>query len=422
MGRPRKLFSATFGEVGQTVTLCERRLGGPLWIRYWVRGRDGTRGKPKWVGLHHSDRALGEKTAREVAAQLLTSTLAAAARRTTVAEVLAAYECDVCEHLKGYGPRESKRRIALWTQVLGASRNVDTIDVPLLDGFVRDRRAGTIVLANYEIGKKPGNRAIAADLEFLRAALNHACTAKRPNGGALLAANPMGYGKTAYKLPRVPDDEKKRPVVSFDRFEKILAKADGIDAQRLFGGFMMLVEGLGWRVSAIAALRACDVDLKASPAAPHGRIHRRAETDKMGRDRWIPMSPTVRAAIDRIRAVNPAIGEWPLFPAPRAKEEHERGKIPKAWTRHYARALLERAERAAKLPKIDGGDFHPYRRKWATERKHLPDVDVARAGGWSEKDPRALKTSYQQVDDATLLAVVSEPTKLREAKPDAETA
>ena len=115
-------------------------------------------------------------------------------------------------------------------------------------------------------------------------------------------------------------------------------------------------------------------------------------------------------------------GEWPLFPAPRAKEEHERGKIPKPWTRHYARALLERAERAAKLPKIDGGDFHPYRRKWATERKHLPNVDVARAGGWSEKDPRALKTSYQRVDDATLLAVVSELTKLREAKPDAETA
>jgi hypothetical protein len=47
---------------------------------------------------------------------------------------------------------------------------------------------------------------------------------------------------------------------------------------------------------------------------------------------------------------------------------------------------------------------------------------VSFAGGWSEKDPRALKTSYQQVDEATLLAVVSEPTKLREVKPDAETA
>lgn len=78
---------------------------------------------------------------------------------------------------------------------------------------------------------------------------------------------------------------------------------------------------------------------------------------------------------------------------------------------------FERAEKRAKLDKIDGGDFHPYRRKWATERKHLPDVDVARAGGWSQ-DTRALKASYQQVDEATLLAVVSEPTKLREQKAD----
>ena len=226
-----------------------------------------------------------------------------------------------------------------------------------------------------KLSGKPGNRAIASDLEFLRAALNHACTVKRPNGEPLLRANPMGYGKTAYKLPAVPDDEKKRPIVSHDRFKKILAKADEIDAQRLFGG-------LGWRVSAICALRASDVDLTAIPnVAPHGRIHRRAESDKMGRDRWIPMSGSVRAGIDRIRALNPAIGDWPLFPAPRATTEIPQGEIPKAWTRHYARALVERAEKAAKLSKITGGDFHPYRRKWATERKHLPDVDVARAGG-----------------------------------------
>ena len=104
-----------------------------------------------------------------------------------------------------------------------------------------------------KLSGKPGNRAIASDLEFLRAALNHACTVKRPNGEPLLRANPMGYGKTAYKLPAVPDDEKKRPIVSHDRFKKILAKADEIDAQRLFGGFIMLVEGP--RVARIGDLR-----------------------------------------------------------------------------------------------------------------------------------------------------------------------
>lgn len=327
--------------------------------------------------------------------------------------MLAAYERDVCAHQKGQGPHEAKRRIALWTHVLGASRDVDTIDHPTLDAFARDRRAGAIQLEDYDLRANPSNRAVGADLEFLRAALNHACRVKRPNGKALLAANPMGQGRAGYALPT--NRAKKRPVVSYDRFEKIIAKADEIDAQRLFGGFMMLVEGLGWRVSAICALRASDVDLKPSPAAPHGRIHKRAANDKEGMGGWLPMSASVRAGIDRIRAANAAIGERPLFPAPRALVEvPDVGKMPKPWTRHYARALLERAERAAELGKVDGGDFHPYRRKWATERKHLPDADVAAAGAWS--DTRALKMSYQQVDDATLLAVVSEPTKLREVR------
>ncbi len=54
-----------------------------------------------------------------------------------------------------------------------------------------------------------------------------------------------------------------------------------------------------------------------------------------------------------------------------------------------------------------------YRRKWVTERKHLPDVDVAAAGGWS--DTATLKLAYQQADEATMFRVLSEPAELREA-------
>jgi hypothetical protein len=64
-----------------------------------------------------------------------------------------------------------------------------------------------------------------------------------------------------------------------------------------------------------------------------------------------------------------------------------------------------KAERLAELPKLRGGLWHPYRRLWATERKHLPDRDVAAAGGW--RDTRALKLSYQQTDPATVLEVVN---------------
>lgn len=48
----------------------------------------------------------------------------------------------------------------------------------------------------------------------------------------------------------------------------------------------------------------------------------------------------------------------------------------------------------------------------ATERKHLSLKHVAAAGGW--KDVETLLTCYQQPDPETLLAVMSEPRKLRE--------
>ena len=59
---------------------------------------------------------------------------------------------------------------------------------------------------------------------------------------------------------------------------------------------------------------------------------------------------------------------------------------------------------AADLPKLRGGVWRPYRRLWATERKHLPDLDVAAAGSW--RDTRALKLSYHQADAATMKSVV----------------
>jgi hypothetical protein len=39
------------------------------------------------------------------------------------------------------------------------------------------------------------------------------------------------------------------------------------------------------------------------------------------------------------------------------------------------------AETHANLPKLDGGAWHALKRKWASERNHLPLVDVAGAGG-----------------------------------------
>lgn len=81
---------------------------------------------------------------------------------------------------------------------------------------------------------------------------------------------------------------------------------------------------------------------------------------------------------------------------------------------HTVSQWLLAAEALAKVEKQLGGLWHPYRRKWATERKHLPDVDVAATGGWS--DLSSLKTAYQQADPETMYQVVSEPRRLREVQ------
>ena len=60
-----------------------------------------------------------------------------------------------------------------------------------------------------------------------------------------------------------------------------------------------------------------------------------------------------------------------------------------------------------------GGAWHPYRRLWATQRKHLPAQDVAAAGGWSSVE--VVQEIYQKADPRTMLKVVEGGQELREA-------
>ncbi len=75
--------------------------------------------------------------------------------------------------------------------------------------------------------------------------------------------------------------------------------------------------------------------------------------------------------------------------------------------------LLRSTYKRAGLETLEGGLWHPWRRKWATERKDMPLKDVAEAGGW--RDPNTLLKCYQQPDEATMTRVVLEPGKLRKA-------
>ena len=124
----------------------------------------------------------------------------------------------------------------------------------------------------------------------------------------------------------------------------------------------------------------------------------------MGLESVVPVTREVREVLDRIQRERPGMGAAPLFPGPKNPGAPIRYELASAW-------LLE-AEKLAELPKQDGSLWHAFRRKWATERKALPDVDVAAAGGW--KSPRTLVELYQRPDSATMYRVVSEGTKLVE--------
>ena len=102
----------------------------------------------------------------------------------------------------------------------------------------------------------------------------------------------------------------------------------------------------------------------------------------------------------------PGIGAAPLFPSP--------GDPTKPMTRHLADKWLRKAEKLAGLEPQKGSLWHAYRRKWATERKHLSDTDVAAAGGW--QNSLTLRKVYQQADAETMLHVVLGGNGLRERK------
>jgi integrase len=135
----------------------------------------------------------------------------------------------------------------------------------------------------------------------------------------------------------------------------------------------------------------------------HGAIRWRADSDKQGIERITPISLTVRTELDAYLAANPRLGEVPLLPM---TDEVDHGTPEKTLTRNVASNWLAKAERLAGLPKLRGGLWHAYRRLWATERKNLPDVDVAEAGGWT--GTKAMKLAYQHATASGVLAAVNQ--------------
>lgn len=395
---PRKKTSKVLlrvGGPGHWVSVVQRANSPNLYLRFW----NPTRGNYEWTALKHADVERADAEARDAAAGLLQATEIEAGAPVTLAYLFARYEQEITPTKSELQQREDRRRIAIWQAHLGADFDVLELNVGHLKSFEVARRAGKLTVEGLKL-RRVRNRSVQADESFLSAVLTWASSIDA--GVRLVPYNPMAR----YRKPR--ELNPRRPRTSYDAFLAVDGKADEVDPQRLFRGLHALVEALGWRVSAICQLRARDLDLRRfRKVAPHGRILKREETDKVGVEQWVPLSKAARAAVDLVLERNPVVGEAWLFPAPRSK------KRAKSWTRHHARKLLLAAYEAAEVELEERVGFHAYRRKWADERKHLPRTDVAAAGAWLST--RTLDI-YEQPDQETLLAVVNEPRKLRRPK------
>ncbi len=405
--RPRP-WSYTAGEKGYTVAVYERWPGGPLQARTFDATLRGGKGGYRCLSLGHRDRDKAEAYSHEQVAKLKEGR--ADLVEGTIARLFAAYETHRTGQKSAGEQSEDRRRIAMWTRMLGARKDPHLISRGEWERFIELRRTGAIDRLGQEVPESqkpedPKRKAVRdgtvrSDCLWLRQVLGWGTTWRERdgNGPYLMRENPV----RGFKMPK--EQNVRRPVASTDRYEAIMARAG--EAHPFLPALLTIVHGTGRRVSAVLKLRYENVELTKTRKHPHGAIQWPGETDKMGKAWAAPITADVRTALERVLRERPGIGAADLFPSP----VHPEQAVPYDMARRW---LLE-AERLAELPKQSGSLWHAYRRAWATSRKHLPVADVAQAGGWESTE--TLARCYQQPDDVTILAVVEGAAALREVE------
>lgn len=404
MARKPKLWTWSTGGRGACVRVAERVPGGPI---YAMITKPGGRGWRKF-SLGHRDRDRAMQTALEVAERRRAGLPAGGP--LTVAVVFDMY---LRARLREQSPahaRETRRIAGLWTTFLGPAFRIARFGPGDWETFMRLRGSGELTArgvleTDQEDRRAVGSRSIAKELKVLRAACRRATIERTSSGDFLLTADPT----RGLRLP--VERNPRRPVCDSDRFAALLAVADRVEvrvgwgkgARREPSGLPILLR-LAWdtgqRSGAILALRWSDWQ---PDRGSYGMLRWRAEEDKLGMEWWAPVTPEVRQALEQLRRACPGVGDAMMFPGP--------NKPTAPVTIQLATAWLRRAEELAGLGRLPGGVWHPFRRAWATARKHLSPKDVAAVGGWGgHHDP---PTMLPGPDLETMESVVLQPRVVR---------
>jgi integrase len=406
MPRKPKPWKWTTGGYGTTVVVYERYPGSVLYIGV-PRPKGGYRGE----SLGHRDKDRAMQAATKLVA-VRHEGIAETRGPLTVAGMFALYLKSVEGEQSRTHRADTERAAEMWTRYLGGDFKVERFSQSDWEAFRRLRESGEVDARGHRVTeaskREPvGPRVLAKDLKVLRAACRRAALERLPLPaiGFLLAFDPT----RDLRLP--VEKNPRRPIVDDDRATRIMAVAHRVtmrvgrgkearDVPSPLPLLLQLAHDTGRRLSAILALRASDWRPN---EGTHGRILWRADSDKLGRAWLAPVTPKVREVLEAYRKEKGLVGEALLFPAPNSAAKPVDDQRAIDW--------LRRAEKLAGLEPLAGGAWHPFRRKWATERKDLSPKDVAAVGGWT--DLTTLQKVYQVADQETMEAVVMQPKRLR---------
>jgi integrase len=419
------LWTCSLGTRGLRVRLFEKRKGGMFYRATWSPGTGRS-----IAALHTSDRTEAERLGNKLLGAML-SGVSPEQGPVRLGELWSRFERENGEYLNNK-PR-SRADAAMRAKVLiayfGENFDVRHLTSRHQHEYTQARQRGGINVSEQFVTKPVRKRSVEADLVLLHQMLSWASRVPIGNGGRWLERNPLaGVRREREKNPRravatwerfvatrtamqkladearAEADRAKRDAEATENaderatLEKKSARFEAAQARWIKMELaLVLAEATGRRLGSIRALLWEDIDFARQ------RITWRAEADKKGVEWVVPLTPALAEELRQFQRKLGAIG-GSLFPA-----EQDSSKV---MDRYLFNKWLAVAEAEAKLEKLPGSLWHAYRRKWASERMHLPLKAVAEGGGW--KDTTTLLTSYQHADEATLFAVMAEPRKRHE--------
>ena len=164
---------------------------------------------------------------------------------------------------------------------------------------------------------------------MIQAALNWAV------GAGWIDRNPL----RGFSINR--DEGVRRPIVSADEYQKLLAVADRVGKDCRLA--LVLAHETGHRIGAIRLLRWSDVDLE------RATIRWRAENDKIGFEHTTPLTAEAVAELRAAWQQAPGIGAAWLFPAPKDTARPVDRFLVREWWKRLEGACRARSDSRAGL-------------------------------------------------------------------------